>query len=407
LSAPEAIVIVGAGQAGGWAAKSLRDAGYAGRVTLIGDESHPPYERPPLSKAVLAGARTPETTHLFKGGAFDALGLDWRHGVRVTRIDRERRRVELAAGEPVSYDRLILCTGGRARSLDVPGADAAPVRTLRSIDDSLAMHAAMNGARALLVIGGGWIGLEVAATARKRGLDVRVVETAPRLASRVLPPALSDALRRLHEANGTTVETGRSVKRFDRTPDGRVAATLDDGRVVTTDLVVAGIGLLPNDDLARSAGLRCTPAGVVVDAHCRTSDEAIFAAGDLAVTPNRHARADVRLESWQNAQDQGVAAAKAALGQDVSYDPLPRFWSDQYDASVHMLGWIEPSQALVMRGDPSTLKFTAFALEEGRVRGFCAFNAARDIRPSRKLIESGATVEAAKLADPTVDLATL
>ncbi|HEY8244716.1 MAG TPA: FAD-dependent oxidoreductase, partial [Casimicrobiaceae bacterium] len=382
MSALEAIVVVGAGQAGGWAAKTLRDAGFAGRITLIGDESHPPYERPPLSKGVLSGARAPETTHLFKGGAFETLGLDWRHGVRVTRIDRERRRAELNTGEPVTYDRLILCTGGRARALDVPGTGDAGVRTLRSIDDSLAMHAAMGGARALLVIGGGWIGLEVAATARKRGLDVRVVETAPRLASRVLPPALSDALRRLHETNGTIVETGRSVKRFDRTPGGRVAATLDDGRVVETDLVVAGIGLVPNDELARNAGLACTPAGVVVDAQCRTSDEAIFAAGDLAVTPNHLARASIRLESWQNAQDQGIAAAKAALGQDVRYDPLPRFWSDQYDASVHMLGWIEPAQALVMRGDPATLKFTAFALEDGRVRGFCAFNAARDIRPS-------------------------
>ncbi|MFI4925141.1 MAG: NAD(P)/FAD-dependent oxidoreductase [Vicinamibacteria bacterium] len=407
MDAPASVVIVGAGQAGGWAAKTLRDAGFAGRVTLIGDEAHPPYERPPLSKGVLAGARAPETTHLFKGAAFENFNLDWRAGVRVVRIDRERRRVELDAGEPATYDRLILCTGGRARALDVPGAGEAGVRTLRSIDDSLAMHAAMGDARALLVIGGGWIGLEVAATARKRGLEVRVVEFAPRLGARVLPPAISDALRALHEREGTLIETGRSVQRFDRTAGGRGAATLDDGRVVEADLVVAGIGLVPNDELARSAGLACTPAGVVVDAQCRTSDAAIFAAGDLAVTPNRAARASVRLESWQNAQDQGIAAAKAALGQDVRYDPLPRFWSDQYDASVHMLGWIEPTQALVMRGDPATLKFTAYALDDGRVRGFCAFNAARDIRPSRKLIESGTTVEAAKLADPTVDLATL
>ena len=401
------IVVVGAGQAGGWAAKTLRDAGFAGRVTLVGDETHPPYERPPLSKGVLAGARAPDTTHLFKGGAFEALALDWRRGRRVARLDRERRQVELDGGESIAYDRLILCTGGRARRLDTPGADAAGVRTLRSIDDALAMHAAMDAARALLVVGGGWIGLEVAATARKRGLDVRVVETAPRLAARVLPPALSDALRRLHEREGTTVELGRSVKRFDRTSGGRIAATLDDGRVVEADLVVAGVGLVPNDELARAAGLACTPAGVVVDATCRTSDEAIYAAGDIAVTPNRHARTSLRLESWQNAQDQGIAAARAALGQDVSYDPLPRFWSDQYDASVHMLGWIEPTQALVMRGDPAALKFTAYALEDGRVRGFCAFNAARDIRPSRKLVESGATVEAATLADPTVDLAKL
>jgi 3-phenylpropionate/trans-cinnamate dioxygenase ferredoxin reductase subunit len=407
LSAPASIVIVGAGQAGGWAAKTLRDSGYAGRVVLVGDEAHPPYERPPLSKGVLAGARDGGSTYLFKGGGFEGMGLEWRRGTRVARIDRERKLVELDGGDAIPYDRLILCTGGRARTLDVPGAREAGVRTLRSLDESLALNAALGQAKSLLVIGGGWIGLEVAATARKRGIDVRVVEVAPRLGARVLPPAISDALRALHEREGTVVETGRSVASFARNADGRIAATLDDGRVVAADLAVAGVGLLPNLELARDAGLACTPAGIVVDARCRTSDDSIFAAGDVAVTPNGHARANVRLESWQNAQDQGIAAAKAALGQDVRYDPLPRFWSDQYDASVHLIGWIEPAQALVMRGDPAALKFTAYALEDGRVRGFCAFNAARDIRPSRRLVETGATVEAAKLADPTVDLATL
>lgn len=281
------------------------------------------------------------------------------------------------------------------------------MRTLRSIDDALAIGAALASARSLLVVGGGWIGLEVAATARKRGLAVHLVESGPRLCARVLPPALSAAVRKLHEDHGTTVDEGRSVSCFEHAGDGRIAATLDDGRVVHADVVVAGIGLVPNDELARAAGLSCSPAGIVVNAQCRTSDDAIYAAGDVAVARNRHARADVRLESWQNAQDQGSAAARGALGLDVSYDPLPRFWSDQYEISIHMLGWIEPAQALVTRGDAAAGKFSAFALEDGRVRGVVCFNAARDLRPARKLIESGATVDPAKLADPAADLAKL
>jgi thioredoxin reductase len=224
---PARIVIIGAGHAGGWAAKTLRDEGFTGEITLIGDEPHPPHARPPLSKAVLSGAAEPPVTHLFKPALFHGLRIDWRASAVAVAIDRERQEVRLRDGETVPYDRLLICTGGRARMLDVTGAQEAGVRTLRSIDDALMLRGALLPGRTLLVIGGGWIGLEVAATARKLGVDVHVVEALPRLCARVLPPALSEVLHALHERNGVAISCGMTVTRLQRQPDGRVLAVGD------------------------------------------------------------------------------------------------------------------------------------------------------------------------------------
>jgi 3-phenylpropionate/trans-cinnamate dioxygenase ferredoxin reductase subunit len=396
--APARIVIIGAGQAGGWAAKTLRDEGFEGDITLVGAEPHPPHARPPLSKAVLAGTADPAVTHLFKPALFQGLRVDWRARAEAVSIDRARRKVDLRDGQAVPYDRLLVCTGGHARTLDVAGAREAGVFTLRSIDDAIALRAALQPGRALLVIGGGWIGLEVAATARKLRLEVRVQEALPRLCARVLPPALSEVLRALHERNGVAVSCGTTVDRFARRSDGRVAALLADGTEAIGDVVVAGIGLVPNDALARQCGLACD-RGILVDASCATSDPCVFAAGDVTVMPG-----GMRLESWQNAQDQGIAAARAMLGRPVRYEPLPRFWSEQHDTMIQILGLPGPDDDVVFRGDVAASRFVAFTLEGGRVRSAVAFNAARDLRAARALIEQRAIVDRAALADATQDL---
>ena len=395
------IVIIGAGQAGGWAAKTLRDEGFRGEITLIGEEPHPPHARPPLSKSVLSGAAEPAVTHLFKPALFEGLRVDWRASTAAVSIDRTRQEVRLSDGETVLYDRLLICTGGRARLLDVPGARGARVCTLRSIEDAVALRAALQPGRMLLVIGGGWIGLEVAATARKLGLAARVLEALPRLCARVLPPALSGALRALHERNGVTVSCGTTVTRFERGSDGRVVAILGDGTSVTGDVAIAGIGLVPNDALASACGLACD-RGVLVDASCTTCDPHIFAAGDVTVMAG-----GIRLESWQNAQDQGIAAARAMLGLSVRYEPLPKFWSEQYDTMIQMLGLPGVDDDIVFRGDAAANRFLALTLRGGRVQAAVAFNAARDLRAARSMVENHATVDRASLADTTMDLAKL
>lgn len=400
------IVIVGAGQAGGWAAQTLRKEGFTGRLVLIGDERHPPHERPPLSKAVLAGQAQPQSTWLQKSQAFEALALEWRPGTTVTRIDRAGKRVELPGGEMLSYDKLILCTGGRARTLAIPGADAPGVRTLRTIDDALVLAPLLQPGRSIVVIGGGWIGLEVAATARQKGAEVVVVEAQRRLCERTVPAEISEHLLALHRTHGTRVRLGAGVERIGSTADGRSAVTLSDGSVLGCDAVVVGVGLVPNDELAREAGLECD-GGVLVDACCRSSDPDILAAGDVAVAENPWAGRRLRLESWQNAQEQGIAAARSALGLEVDYRPLPWFWSDQYGMNLQIVGIPTPAQQVVVRGAAGSDSFVLFYLESGVVKAAIGPNAARDLRFARRLIEQRKPVDPQRLADTGVPMSRL
>jgi 3-phenylpropionate/trans-cinnamate dioxygenase ferredoxin reductase subunit len=395
------IVIIGAGQAGGWAAKTLRAEGYAGRIVLVGAEQHPSHERPPLSKAVLAGEAAPETTHLFKPDEHASLNLDFRPGTRATRIDRTAKRVDLAGGERIAYDKLILATGGSARRLPVPGGDLPRVLYLRTIDDSLAIRAALGPGKRLVVIGGGWIGLEVAATARKLGASVVVVEGLDRLCARTVPPAISAFLKARHEREGVDIRLGAGVQAIE--DRGGLVVRLGDGTALEADAVVAGIGLEPDVALAREAGL-AVDNGVVVDEQGRTSDPDIFAAGDCTNTPLPCLGRRVRLESWANAQNQAIVAAKAALGQDARYDELPWFWSDQYDVNLQILGlparWPEP----VVRGDPASGSFSHFYLDGERIAAIVSVNAPRDLRAAKKLVQTRKPVSAASLADPAVQL---
>jgi 3-phenylpropionate/trans-cinnamate dioxygenase ferredoxin reductase subunit len=403
---PTTIVIIGAGQAGAWAARTLRDEGFDGRLLLIGDEPHPPYERPPLSKAVLAGEAAPESLHLLDAAALAALSIEWQPNTPVVRLDRTGKRVMLADGGAIPYDKLILCTGGRARELDVPGANLPGVHTLRTIDDAQRLGPALRRDARVAVVGGGWIGLEVAATARKRGAVVTVIETMGRLCERSVPEALSVHLQALHVAQGVEVLLGAAVASFAPGAAGGLDVMLSDGRAIGCDAAVVGIGLVPNDELARAAGLDCE-GGLLVDAQCRTSDPDIFAAGDVAVARNSWAGRRLRLESWQNAQEQGIAAARSALGREIHYDPLPWFWSDQHDTNLQIYGVPLPSHQVVVRGDPAAGSFVFFYLEGERMMAALGGNAARDLRFARRLIEKRTPVKAQDLADPGVSLAKL
>lgn len=400
------IVIVGAGQAGGWAAQTLRKEGYTGRIVLIGDERHPPHERPPLSKAVLAGQAEPQSTWLQKSDAFDALGLEWRPDTKVMRIDRPGKRLALADGQTLAYDKLILCTGGRARTLTIPGADAPAVHTLRTVDDALALAPLLQPGRSVVVIGGGWIGLEVAATARQKGAEVTVVEAQRRLCERTVPAEISEHLLALHRRHGTQLRLGAGVAGIASAADGRSVVTLTDGSELACDAIVVGVGLVPNDELARAAGLHCD-GGVIVDASCRTSDPDILAAGDVAVAENPWAGRRLRLESWQNAQEQGIAAARSALGLEVDYRPLPWFWSDQYGMNLQIYGIPTPTQQVVVRGVPGADSFVLFYLEADVVKAAIGPNAARDLRFARRLIEQRKPVDVQRLADTAVPLSKL
>lgn len=402
----ETIAIVGAGQAGGWAAQTLRSEGFAGRVVLIGEEPHRPYERPPLSKAVLSGDAHADTTHLLKAEAFDALDIDWRPNVGATFIDRAAKQLHLTRGAHVSYDKLILCSGGRARRLNIPGTDLPGVFTLRSIGDAAALGAALSAGKRLLVVGGGWIGLEVAATARKKGLDVTVVEAMGRLCERTVPPEISGYLLQLHAAHGVDVRLGTGIGRLAQGARGALTASFTDGRALECDAVLVGVGLVPNDELAREAGLACD-GGILVDSQCRSSDPDILAAGDVATWHCEWAGRRTRLESWQNAQEQGIAAARAALGIAVNHQPLPWFWSDQYEINLQIFGMPTPAHDVVVRGDRNSSSFVMFFLDAGKVVAALGPNAARDLRFARRLIERRTSVDAAQLADLRVPLAKL
>lgn len=401
----QSIVVIGAGQAGGWAARTLRDQGHEGRIVLIGNESHAPYERPPLSKGILGGSVAPESATIFAAAALEQLAIEWRAPVTCMAIHRGERKVLLSDGSAVTYDKLILCMGGRARPLPVRGADLPGVFLLRNLDDAHAIASRLEPGKRLVAIGGGWIGLEVAATTRLKGLDATIVEAEDRLCARTVPPQASSYLLSLHERQGTQVLLNCSVEQIERRTDGGLAVVLKGGRVLPTDIVVVGIGLLPNDELARDAGLECH-GGIIVDAQGRTSDERIFAAGDVALAYNQWYGRRLRLESWQNAQDQGIAVAKAALGMDIHYDPLPRFWSDQYNITIQMLGCLgSESGAPVVREDPALGRFMVFCVDDARLQGVLSVNAATDLREARRIMMTGRPVVADALGDPTFDLA--
>jgi len=397
----ETVVVLGAGQAGAWAARTLRSEGFRGRVILIGAEAALPYERPPLSKEQLQ--RTPPAMqHLISAAELGLLDIDWRGSSHCVCIDRFSRNVVLSSGEAIPYDHLILCTGGRARLPLIPGIGASCVHTLRTIEDAERLRLTLKDEARVLVMGGGWIGLEAAAAACAAGCSVTLVEAGPLLCTRTGSPMLSDFLAQLHRSNGVELRLGESVVALEHPTATSSRAVYADGTVQDVDVVVVGIGLEQNDALARAAGLECD-RGILVDHQCRTSDRSIFAAGD--VTAMRGPTGEVlRLESWQNAQDQGIAAARALLGHDIDYQPVPFFWSQQYDVLVQIAGACVQGTKTVTRGAERGKLVAVQVTNDGRIASAICANSPRDFRHLRNFIAEGVCVDVAHLTDASVPL---
>lgn len=401
MGAKGSFVIIGGGQAGAWAARTLRQEGFDGRLTLVGSEAHPPYERPPLSKQLLLGQSEIEGTYVFPAKAYVDWAINLRLNTNVAKILPGRSRIELSDGGSLEYERLLLATGGRPRVLDLPGALTGNVFYLRSVNDALALRAALASPARVLIIGGGWIGLEVAAAARKLGADVTVIESAGRLCGRAVPPNISKLLLDLHRSHGVDVRLGMSVATLEGA--GRVErARLSNGEALDVSAVVIGIGIVPAADIATAAGL-VVDNGIVVDERLQSSVSGIFAAGDVANVRDSSGRL-TRLESWDNAQKQGVAAAQAMLGKPLKLDGYPWFWSDQYDQNIQMVGSASESDESIDLPTASANARLLLYRRAGSVTGAVGINAGRDIRMIKRRLEAGQTIDGPALTDSTLPL---
>jgi len=401
-------VIVGAGHAGGRAAQALRAAGFAGRVILVGDETYPPYERPPLSKQLLMGDEGLEKAQLHPPAYYPEHDIELRLGARAEGLDPKAHRLHLASGEALAYDKLMLTTGARVRRLDLPGVDLPGVMYLRDYDDTQAIREVLRRKAPTVVVGGGFIGLEVAASARTRGCGVTVIELADRLMGRAVAPEIGAWYAELHRRHGVDLRLGAGLEAF--AGEGRLERViLTGGEEIPADLAVIGIGIVPNVELVAEAGLEINN-GVVVDATGRTSDADIYAAGDVANQPNALAGRRLRLESYQNAQDQAMAVARnmcAPPGEAKPYDDRLWVWTDQYDVNLQMLGAPESWDRLVFRGDPASGSFTVFYMAGPRIVAVNTVNNGKEMRICERLMTSGLAVEDARLADPETKLRAL
>lgn len=400
MSGQQQLVVVGAGHAAGQLIASLAQEKFAGTVTVVGDEPYLPYQRPPLSKKFLAGELALDRLYLKPAAFYEKFGTRLLLGRRVARIDRPARRVVLEDGSSLDYTTLVLATGSRARALSLPGADLPGIASLRSIADVEAIRAQLSSGKSLVVVGGGYIGLELAAVAVKLGLSVTVLEQAPRLMMRGVGPVVSSFYERLHREEGVAVHTGVAVQGFEG--EGRVERVVCGAMRIPADLVVVGVGALPNIELAQAAGL-ATTNGIDVDAKCRTEDPAIYAIGDC--TNQHHSLLDrrLRLESVHNALEQGRMAAAAICGLPAPPDQVPWFWSDQYDVKLQTAGLSDRHDQAIVRGRPDEGRsFAVFYLSGGVLTACDAMNRAAEFMMSKVLVGARARVDAAKLADEQV-----
>jgi len=400
-------LIVGASLAGAKAAETLRSEGFGGPVILLGTETERPYERPPLSKGYLLGKEDKSVIYVHEEGWYAEHGVDLRLGVTVTAVDRAGRTVTTADGESIGYDQLLLATGASPRRLNIPGAGREGVLYLRTVGDSELLAAAFQGGGRVVTVGAGWIGLEATAAAREAGCEVTVVEPEPTALYRAIGRELGDVFADLHREHGVQFRFGESVSEL-RGPgtDGPVGEVITStGDALPADIVVVGIGVVPNTGLAVDAGLEVAN-GVVTDAALRTSDPIICAAGDLANSYHPLLGRRARVEHWANALNSGPAAARSMLGQDVTYDPVPYFFSDQYDLGMETAGLPEPGtyDQVVYRGDRAGREFIAFWLASGAVVAGMNVNVWDVSDDIQALIRSGKQVEPASLTDPDVPL---
>jgi 3-phenylpropionate/trans-cinnamate dioxygenase ferredoxin reductase subunit len=398
-------VILGAGQAGGRAAETLRAEGFDGRVVLVGAEPLRPYERPPLSKGLLVGETDEESIYLRPDTFYDEQGIELLLGVQATHLDAEGHRLTLSDGTVLPYDRLLLATGVRARSVPVPGVDLEGIHTLRTLSDARRLVAALEAAPRVLIVGAGFIGAEVAAACRKRGLAVSMLETLPVPLQRALGPRMGALYAEIHREQGVDLRCGVSVSAF-RGTDRVAEAVLEDGTALACDMVVIGVGCTPETAYLAGSGLALAD-GVVVDEYCRASAPDVYAAGDVARWFHPLLGEHLRVEHWDNAENQGPAAARAMLDRLEPYAPVPYFWSDQYSHHLQYLGHGTGIDQEVVRGNLKARQFSAFYLRGGVPVAALCLNSPRDSIAARRLIGARAPVDAARLADPTVDLRSL
>jgi 3-phenylpropionate/trans-cinnamate dioxygenase ferredoxin reductase subunit len=401
----DTVVIVGAGHVAGQAVASLRQGGFAGRLVLVGEEPYLPYQRPPLSKKFLAGELDMERLFLRHEHFYPEHGVELRLGTRAERIDRQRRQVHLSGGDRLEYDRLLLAIGSQARYLHAPGADLPGIFYLRNIEDVRRIQKRWAPGKRMVVIGGGYIGLEVAAVAVTHGLKVTVIEIADRLMARTVAPAVSEFYEDAHRKAGVDVRCNTAVTEFRAAGEG-LTVICDGHTELPADLVIAGIGILPNTLLADEGGLACEN-GILVDEHCRTSDPRVFAAGDCTNHPNSLLGRRLRLESVQNAQEQAKTAAAAICGNPVPYAQIPWFWSDQYDLKLQIVGLATDYSAAVVRGNPAERSFMVFYFDGDRLMAVDAVNSPREFMMSKKLVAQGARLAPDDVADVRIDFKTL
>ncbi|HET6212677.1 MAG TPA: FAD-dependent oxidoreductase [Micromonosporaceae bacterium] len=405
---PRTFVIIGASLAGAKAAETLREEGFTGRVVLVGAETERPYERPVLSKGYLQAKDPRDKAYVHDAQWYADHAVELLLGRHATALDPAAHTVTLDDGELLGYDKLLLATGSRVRTLDVPGADAEGVRYLRTLEEADALLAAMRAGASVVVVGAGWIGLETAAAARTHGCSVAVVEVDSLPLRRVLGDEVAGIFRDLHVTHGVTFHFDTGVREIGDL-DGRVASVvLDDSTELAADLVIVGVGIRPAVELAAAAGLRVDD-GVVTDAALRTSDPDIYACGDVASSENPLLGKRIRVEHWANALNGGKAAARSMLGHEVVHDRVPYFFSDQYDLGMEYSGYVEPHgyDSVVFRGDPATLEFVAFWVSGGRVLAGMNVNVWDVVDPIQALVRAGyagTAVDVRKLADPAVPL---
>jgi 3-phenylpropionate/trans-cinnamate dioxygenase ferredoxin reductase subunit len=405
MSNGDTYVIVGGGMAGAKAAEALREEGFDGRVVLLAEEDARPYERPPLSKDYLRGEAEEGAIFVHDAGFYDEHKIELRVGTRVAELALQASEVELAGGERLRYDKLLLATGSAPRRIPVPGIDLDGVHLLRTVVDSDRLRTALGDAGRLAVIGAGWIGAEVAASARQ--MDVEVALIAPEQAplERVLGPELGAIYRDVHASHGVELALGTGVERIEG--DGRATGVrTTDGRLFEADLVVVGAGAAPRLELAEAAGLRVDD-GLLCDDRLRTSATDVYAAGDIARAPHPLFGVPVRVEHWANALEQGPAAARNMLGRDAAYDRVPYFFSDQYDVGMEYAGHTTGGERVVFRGDPAGMEFIAFWLDGARVVAGMNVNVWDVTDDIQALIRSRAAVDEAALRDPGKPLAEL
>ena len=398
----DTIVIAGAGHGAGQVVATLKQKKFAGKIILIGDEAHLPYQRPPLSKKFLSGDLDAERLHFKPASFYDDPQIDVHLNTSIESVDRAGKRAIASDGTEFAYDKLVLALGSRVRKIEVPGHDLPGIHYLRSIADVDAIRSDMSGNKNVVIVGAGYIGLEVAAVCRLQGLDVTVIEMADRVMSRVVSPNVSDYYQLEHTKHGVKLLLSTSLAEF--TGKRRVKrAITDEGQEIPADFAVVGVGILPNSEIAEAAGLAVNN-GIVVDDTCRTADPDVYAIGDCTSHPNSIYGRPLRLESVHNALEQAKTAASNICGVESHYSQVPWFWSDQYDLKLQIAGLSQGYDDVVLRGDPSNGSFACFYLKDDVLIAVDAINSPREFMQSKALIAKRAKIDRDKLANAELAL---